>query len=810
MSAATGANAASGTCELRVDGMTCASCAASVARVLRAQPGVTDAQVDFMMGRAVVAIDPAVADPARLAKAVDKAGYRARVAEPAAGDATPGTDRLAELDAAAHADLRRLRWKVTLAIALCIPLVYVGMTSHHLWSADAAEAFRQAAEADARLHPGVRAEVAHHRHQESQLLSTLVQFLLASPIVLWCGSAIFCAAWRGLWARTANMDTLVALGAGAAYAWSTFVILVAFLPVMGGSALPAVQFEAAGVIVTFVLLGRWMETRATVRTRDAVRGLAALQPPMARVRRGGAEVDVPVADVLVGDLVVVRPGDRLPIDGTVAEGESDVDQSMLTGESVPALLAPGDAAFAGTRNTTGMLVVRAAKVGADTVLRQIVRMVEDAQSNRAPVARLADRVSAWFTFAVLGAAAATFGAWAAFGHLAFVGPDARGQALGMAFACTIAVLVIACPCALGLATPTAIMVATGAAARRGILLKGGAALESLAGVDTIVLDKTGTLTEGAPVVLAVHALAGATERDVLALAAAAELGSEHPVGEAIVRAALAAGAGDAIPASDGFRATPGRGVEANVAGRRVRVGTPEFACAAAPGAGVRAEDADVTALVAQERAQGRTAVVVSVDCVAVGVIAAADAVRITAPAAVAVLRAQGVELHMATGDDPAVAARVAQELGIAHVAAGVLPAGKAELVAELRARGAHVAMVGDGVNDAPALAAADVGIAVGGGADIAADAADVVLMRPRVDLVAQAVHVARATMRVVRQNLWWAFGYNLVGIPLAAGVLWPWLHWVPGPMVAAVAMSVSSVAVVTNSLRLRRLRFPSQ
>ncbi len=775
------------TCELAVDGMTCASCAASVARVLRGQPGVADAQVDFMMGRAVVTIDPAVADPDRLAKAVDKAGYRARVAGPDAdGDAPAGAGRLTELDATARAELRTLRWKVVLAIALCIPLVYLGMASHHLWGDGAAEAFRQAAEADPRLHPNARAEVAHMRHGEAQVLSSLVQFLLASPIVLWCGAAIFRTAWRGLWSRTANMDTLVALGAGTAYGFSVLVLAAGFLPVMGGSLLPPVQFEAAGVIVTFVLLGRWMETRATVRTRDAVRGLAALQPPMARVRRDGAEIDVPVADVVVGDLVVVRPGDRVPVDGTVAEGESDVDQSMLTGESVPVLLGPGDDAFAGTRNTTGMLVVRAAKVGTDTVLRQIVRMVEDAQSNRAPVARLADRVSAWFTFAVLGIAAATFAAWAVAGNLS------------MALTCTVAVLVIACPCALGLATPTAIMVATGAAARRGILVKGGAALEALAGVDTVVLDKTGTLTEGAPLVQATHALGGGTERDVLALAAAAELGSEHPVGEAIVRAALVAGA--EIPVSDGFRATPGAGVEANVAGRRVRVGTPEFACGGTAGA-----PADVVALVAQERAHGRTAVVVSADGAPVGVIAAADAVRSTARAAVDALGAQRVAVHMATGDDPAVAARVAQELGIAHVAAGVRPAGKAELVAELRARGAHVAMVGDGVNDAPALAAADVGIAVGGGADIAADAADVVLMRPRVDLVAQAVHVARATMRVVRQNLWWAFGYNAVGIPLAAGVLWPWLHWVPGPMFAAVAMSVSSVAVVTNSLRLRRL-----
>jgi Cu+-exporting ATPase len=472
----------------------------------------------------------------------------------------------------------------------------------------------------------------------------------------------------------------------------------------------------------------------------------------------------------------------VPVDGTVAEGASEVDQSMLTGESVPVAKRPGDRAFAGTMNASGALVLRAEEVGAATVLGRVARMVEDAQSSRAPIARLADRVSAWFTAAVLAVAAVTFVAWAVADR-----PD-------MALTCTVAVLVIACPCALGLATPTAIMVATGAAARRGILVKGGAALEALARVDAAVLDKTGTVTAGRPEVSAVLPAPGIDEHALLAAAAAAERASEHPLGEAIVRAAAARG----VPASMAlnFRATVGAGVSAIVDRRTVRVGTPEFACG-------DAVPAEVSAAVDRERAAGRTAVVVSADDAALGTIAVADAVLPDAREAVARLRSLGIAVSMASGDDPRVARRIAAEAGIDDVHAGLLPDGKARVVSDLRARGGRVAMVGDGVNDAPALATADVGIAIGSGADIAADAADIVLMRPGISGVADAVAIARSTLRTIRQNLWWAFGYNAVGIPLAAGALWPVAQWVPGPMFAAVAMSVSSVAVVANSLRLR-------
>jgi Cu+-exporting ATPase len=749
-------------CELTVGGMTCASCAASVARVLRAQAGVREAQVEFMLGRAVVQAEEGV-DPAALARAVSEAGYPSA---PAAAGGDRHGSRLAELDAEARADLRALRLRLAVAIVCCVPLVWEAMSSHHLW----------AAEADV--------HARSHAQASEQAKSVLLQFLLCAPVVLYSGWPILRAAALGARKRTANMDSLLALGITAAFGWSSLVLARLLLPVMGASPVPAVHFEAAGVIVTLAVLGRWMETRATMRTRDAVRGLAALQPAVARVRRVGVDVDVPIVEVRRGDLVVVRPGERLPVDGRVAEGASEVDQSMLTGESVPVAKRPGDEAFAGTMNASGSIVVRAAQVGASTLLGRIARMVEDAQSSRAPIARMADRVSAWFTVAMLAVAAVTFGAWALAGNLE------------LALTCTVAVLVIACPCALGLATPTAIMVATGSAARRGILVKGGAAIEALARVDAAVLDKTGTITAGRPEVMGVFPCAGVEDRALFAAAAGAERASEHPLGEAVVRAAAARGV--PAPMALNFQSTPGAGVSAIVDRRRVRVGTPEFALPD----GVPQE---VASVVARERASGRTAVVASADGGALGVLAVADAVLPEARGAVGQLRLRGIVVSMASGDDPAVARQIASEVGIDDVHAGVLPDGKARVVEGLRSAGRCVAMVGDGVNDAPALATADVGIAVGGGADIAADAADVVLMRPGVGGVVEAIDVGRATMRVVRQNLWWAFGYNVVGIPLAAGVLVPFTGWMPGPMVAAVAMSVSSVAVVGNSLRLRVL-----
>ncbi len=763
------------TVELKVDGMKCASCSAAVAGILRAQPGVADAQVDFMTGRAVVSVDAPV-EPARLSALLTRAGYPARLA---IGDG----ERLDALVRSEAAELRRLRNRLAIAIAFCVPLVAIAMWTHHLWEPHAREAFQEAAREN-----GAKAwrQAGDYALSAARATSGSIQFLLATPIVLFCGWPIFRSAALAARARAATMDSLLALGIAAAYGWSLALELLHWLPVAGATLMPMPHSEAAGVIVTLATLGRWMESRATNRARDAVRGLATLQPATARVRRGGLDADVPVDSVRAGDLVVLRPGERVPVDGEVAEGAVEVDQSALTGESVPVARRAGDSVMAGTLVSNGSAVVRAAQVGAGTVLRNVARMVEEAQSSRAPVARLADRVSSWFTFAVLGIASLTFAAWAFAGNLA------------MGLECTIAVLVIACPCALGLATPTAIMVATGAAARRGILLKGGAVVEALAKVDAAVLDKTGTVTAGRPEVVSVQAIGPLDEAGVLAVAAAAERGSEHPLGDAVVRAARLRGI--VVDGAGEFASTVGRGVEASVGGERIRVGAPDFACpAGAPPA--------VAAAVSEANERGLTAVAVSAQGAAVGVITLADALLPEAPEAIARLRALGIEVSMASGDDARVARRVAEQAGIeaGDVRAGLLPAGKAGAVAELRAAGRTVAMVGDGVNDAPALASADVGIAVGRGTDVAADAADVVLLRAGVLPVVDAVEVARATMRTVRQNLWWAFGYNAVGIPLAAGVLWPVAHWVPGPMFAAVAMSVSSVAVVGNSLRLRRL-----
>lgn len=762
------------TVELLVDGMSCAGCAAGVERVLRAQRGVTAARVEFLTGRATVEAD-ASADPAGLASAVSAAGYPAR---PLAGPAA--ASRLEDLDRAGQVALRSLRVRTALSIAACIPLVWVAMRSHHLWEPHARDAAREAAREAGALAWMAAGDM---RLSMERWQSVHAQFALATPIVLWFAWPILRSAWKATAARTVNMDSLLALAIVVAYAWSAFVAITAFLPVAGSPSVPAVHFEAAGVIATLALTGRWLETRATMRTRDAVRGLAALQPARARLRRDGLDADVALEDVRPGDLVVVRPGERVPVDGRVEEGASEVDQSLLTGESVPVAKRPGDEAFAGTMNAAGAIVVRATAVGADSVLQRIVRMVAESQASRAPIARVADRVSAWFTFAVLGIAIVTAGAWAAAG-------DA-----GRGFECAVAVLVVACPCALGLATPAAVMVATGAAARRGILVKGGAALEALANVDVALLDKTGTVTAGRPEAVAVHATGSMDADAALALAAGAERMSEHPLGAAIVRAA--AQRSIRVPTALEFASEPGAGVRALVERRRVAVGTPEFACGAG-GAGVRAARA-----IDDARAGGRTAVVVSVDGTTVAVIELADPVLPDARASIERLRSLGVDVRMSSGDDPRVVHAVAEAAGVADAHGGERPDAKAARVRAIRAHGHRVAMVGDGVNDAPALASADVGIAIGQGADVAADAADVVLMRPGVAGVAEAIALARRTMRVIRQNLWWAFGYNLVAIPAAAGVLVPAVGWQPGAGLAAAAMACSSLAVLGNSLRLR-------
>ena len=623
--------------------------------------------------------------------------------------------------------------------------------------------------------------------------SNWLQLLLGTPVVLWAGWPFFVRGWRSVVNRSLNMFTLIALGTGVAWLFSVAATVAPglFPPAFrapDGSV--GVYFEAAAVIVVLVLLGQLLELRARERTGGAIRALLDLAPAMARrVRADGAEEEVPLAAVAVGDRLRVRPGDKVPLDGEVLEGGSNVDESMVTGEPVPVRKAPGARVVGGTLNGQGAFVMRADRVGQDTVLARIVRMVAGAQRSRAPIQRLADRVAGWFVPAVIGIAALAFAAWSVWG------PEPR---FAYALVAAVTVLIIACPCALGLATPMSIMVGVGRGAQAGVLIKNAEALERMERIDTLVVDKTGTLTQGRPEVVAVVPAAGFGEAEVLRLAAGLERPSQHPLAEAVVRAAQ--GRGLAVPAVEGFDAPAGRGVTGAVEGRRVAVGNTRLM----QELGVDA--ASVAAEAERLRGEGATAFFVAVDGRLAGLVAVADPVKETTPAALAGLAEEGVRVVMLTGDNRTTAEAVAKRLGIAEVVAEVLPEDKQRVVERLKAEGRRVAMAGDGVNDAPALAAADVGIAMGTGTDVAIESAGVTLLGGDLTGIVRARRLSRAAMRNIRQNLFFAFAYNAAGVPVAAGVLYPFFGILLSPVLAAAAMALSSVSVVGNALRLRTAR----
>lgn len=775
--------------ELPITGMTCASCSARVERALRRTPGVMEATVNLATERASVVFSPVGVSYADLKAAVEQAGYGVIPPSDASMDAEDAEE------AARAAGTDRKRRQLLVGAALGLPLFFLSMARDigllQPWVFD----------------PNLHAEMgsgAHlgHPHSAGYDWWNWIFLVLATPIQVYSGWDFYRNAWRALKARTANMDTLIAIGSSAAYGYSLWLMLSG----MAGH----VYFETAALIITLILVGKHLEGRARRQAGAAIKALMRLQPKTARVLRGGREMDVPVTEVRVGEILVVRPGEKIPVDGVVISGASSVDESMVTGESMPVEKRVGDLVIGAALNHSGSFQMRATRVGKATALAQIIRLVQEAQSSRAPIQRLADQVAGVFVPVVIVIALMTFLAWF------FIGGVGFSQA--MIFA--VAVLVIACPCALGLATPTAIMVGAGIGAERGVLVKNAASLERAAQIQTVVLDKTGTITEGKPAVTdvvvspvghAVLATVGGAESSVgdapnaeailLSLAASAELRSEHPLGAAIVRAAQARGVPLTPP--ERFSAIAGAGVTAEVAGQSVLVGAPRLMAERGVDLGPLAAEVD------RLRREGKTTMVVAADGAALGVIAVADTVRPTSAEAIAALQARGIEVVMLTGDHLRTAAAIAAQVGVSRVLAEVPPAAKAAEVNRLQAEGRVVAMVGDGINDAPALAQADVGIAIGAGVDVAIEAADITLMRSDLRDVPLAIALSRATMRTIRWNLFWAFIYNVLLIPIAAGALYPFTGWQLSPILAAGAMAFSSVFVVTNSLRLRRIRWES-
>ncbi|WP_416796550.1 heavy metal translocating P-type ATPase [Ciceribacter azotifigens] len=750
---AAGYEAKSETIELEIEDMTCASCVGRVEKALKAVPAVERATVNLATGQATVSVLGGKAQVPALLDAVRKAGYGAKlVADTDKGDAA---------QAARAREIGKLTRDFVIAFILTLPLLVMEMGSH--------------------LYPPL-----HHTLMEifpGNLLN-YIQFALATAVLLGPGLRFYLKGFPALLRGGPDMNSLVAIGTSAAYGYS---LVTTFAPELLPYEARNIYYEAATVIVTLILLGRLLEARAKGRTGEAIRKLAGLQAKTARVERDGVTVDVATEAVIVGDVVVIRPGERIPVDGTVIDGGSYVDESMISGEPVPVEKSAGATVIGGTINTSGSFRFRAEKVGADTMLSQIIRMVGEAQGSKLPIQMLVDRVTGWFVPVVMAIAALTFVTWV------LVGPE---PAYTYGLVAAVAVLIIACPCAMGLATPTSIMVGTGRAAELGVLFRKGEALQNLREAGVVVMDKTGTITKGRPELTDLIVADGFSEDEVLMLAASLEARSEHPLAEAIVKAAEARRI--AFAAVEKVEAVPGFGITGTVAGRAVAAGADRLMEKLGLSVAPFADGARGLA------AEGKTPLYVAIGGVLAGAVAIADPLKETSPAAVSALKSMGLKVVMVTGDNRGTAEAIARAAGIDEVIAEVLPEGKVDVIRELKSKGSTVAFVGDGINDAPALASADTGLAIGTGTDVAIESADVVLVGGDLGSVVHAIELSRAVMRNIQQNLFWAFGYNVLLIPVAAGLLYPAFGLLLSPMIGAGAMGLSSVFVVTNALRLTR------